>query len=107
MFHFLLAGKTVHPLKGDKEKMDKLTFYNFAWKDPNQCPEYVTWVKQRKDNKHFTCKVCNTSSRSLRNIIAEALKSHYLEIRKLKRMVKVSTRRTWTLLVLKVKDSPK
>lgn len=56
--------------------MNKFTFYNTACENPNQYQEHATWMKQRKDNKHFTCKVCNTGSRSLRNISAEALKSH-------------------------------
>ena len=54
--------------------MNKFTFYNTACENPNQYQEHATWMKQRKDNKHFTCKLCSTTSWSLSDTGAEVLK---------------------------------
>ena len=62
--------------------MDKQTYYNRAWEDPTEYPEFALWIEMGKDSKHFRCKVCKTGSLKLSNMGTEVLKSHTIGFKK-------------------------
>ena len=56
--------------------MSKISTYNPEQEVLSLIPQYANWVSKGKDKHHFTCKVSQTNSLKLSNMVAEAWKSH-------------------------------
>ena len=56
--------------------MSETSTYNPEWEVPSLFTHYVDWVSKGRNKHHFSCKVCQTNSLKLSDMIIEALKSH-------------------------------